>query len=82
MPRTKLDKYKYKKRDVLMEIINGRIKTAEIPKPDIAKCLGITERQAYNRLKQPSEEWRLGDLVSVCRQIGITKEEFRESVRF
>ena len=82
MPRTRLDKYKYKKRDELMEIIRGRIDCGGVPLEDMADVLGVSKRQVYNRLAWPSEKWELGDLIKVCRKIGITQEEFRERVKF
>lgn len=82
MPRTRFDKYKYRQRDELLELIQGRITCGAVPIQDVAGCLGISKRQTYNRLKTPSEEWKLGDLCKVCRLVGISREEFRGKVVF
>lgn len=80
MPRTRFDKYK--KRDLILERIQGRVKCGDVPYEDIAACLGVSVRQVYNCLKTPSANWKYGNLVKVCRLIGITQDEFRELVEF
>lgn len=80
MPRTRFDKYK--KRDLILETIQGRVVCGEVPCEDIANCLGISPRQTYRWLKTPSAKWKYGDLIKVCRLIGISQDEFRELVTF
>lgn len=49
MPRTRFDKYK--KRDLILETIQGRVVCGEVPCEDIADCLGLSPRQTYRRRK-------------------------------
>lgn len=67
-------------RDPVMELINGRIKTAGVPTKMVAEWLGLSEGHTRVKLKQPSSKWQYGDLQKMCRMLGIPSEEFRQRV--
>ncbi len=82
MPRSKLNDYaksltgaKAKKRDPLMEAIKGRIAVANISTADLQKALGKSESATRVRLNQNGGEWKIKDLVSVCKAIGLPIQE-------
>ena len=81
MPRTRFDQYKYNKRDGMMEMIQGRIAVGNVPMSDIADALGVSVSRAYAKMNEPSAKWPLGDLLKVCRKIGISQDEVRAQIR-
>ncbi len=87
MPRSKLNDHakaltgaKAKKRDPVMEAINGRIIVANIPSTDLQKALGKSESTIRNRMSQPGGEWKIKDIVCVCKAIGLDVHEVLQLV--
>ena len=68
-------------RQPILEMINGRFNTSDITIDELSEAMGVKRVTAYNRLKQPIEEWPYGQLIGACRCLSITTEELREKVR-
>lgn len=85
MPKSKLNDHAQAlahPRDPIMEMIQGRMKVGGYPISVICNAIGTSDKQAYNRLRNwPSAKWPYGDLIKVCRTLGISTEELREKVR-
>lgn len=84
MPKTKLaDHVKLMKnpRRPIVETIAGRLDTSDITREELAQAMGVTTMTVSNRLRQPIEQWRYGEIIAACRLLSITSEELREMVR-
>lgn len=84
MPRTNLgERVKLMKnpRRPIVEMIVGRLDTSDITREELAQAMGVTAMTVSNRLRQPIEEWRYGEIIAACRLLNITTEELREKVR-
>lgn len=84
MPRTKIgDHAKSLNRQPIIEMILGRITVNKIPRCDVAKVLGISEATFNYRLREwKQDKWSYGDLVKMCKFLGLSSDEFCEKIRF
>ncbi len=76
MPRVKLGRPK----DPLMELIAGRKHVLNLKNAEIARRAHMTEDQVKNRMKRPTEEWKLGDIRAICSALEIPKEDLRARI--
>ena len=49
---------------------------------DLAAILSRSEGAAYKWMKLPSEEWRLSDLLLVCRKLSIPIDDVRTAIKY
>ena len=86
MPATRLTK-KYSEPkapaiDPLKGLILERVAVMKI-KPEILSAIfDCSEATARKRLKQPTREWKYGEILDFCKYTGIPLEELRTAVRY
>ena len=86
MPATRLTK-KYSEpkapaTDPLKGLILERVAVMKI-KPEILSAIfDCSEATARKRLKQPTREWKYGEILDFCKYTGIPLEELRTAVRY
>ena len=68
--------------DPLKGLILERVEAMKI-KPEILSAIfDCSEVTARKRLKQPTREWKYGEILDFCKYTGIPIEELRTSVRY
>lgn len=68
--------------DPLKGLILERVAVMKI-KPEILSAIfDCSEVTARKRLKQPTREWKYGEILDFCKYAGIPLEELRTSVRY
>ena len=68
--------------DPLKGLILERVVTMKI-KPEILSAIfDCSEATARKRLKQPTREWKYGEILDFCKYTGIPLDELRTSVRY
>ncbi len=85
MPRTKLgDHVKASKRKPISisEMIAGRVTFLDVNMDRLAEAMGCKRTTAYVRLKQPVEQWSVGEVIGACRFLNIPPEELREKIDY
>ena len=86
MPATRLTKKfcepKTPAIDPLKGLILERVAAMKI-KPEILSAIfDCSEVTARKRLKQPTREWKYGEILDFCQFAGIPLEELRTAVRY
>ena len=68
--------------DPLKGMILERVAVMKI-KPEILSAIfDCSEATARKRMKQPTREWKYGEILDFCKYAGIPLEELRTSVRY
>ena len=84
MPRTHLDKFSRKRppadypKALILERINSLGKNAD----DMSKALGISRNTWFTRLRQNTEQWPFGQLITACQYLGVEPDDLRQAIRY
>ena len=86
MPATRLTK-KYSEPntpaiDPLKGLILERVAAMKIKPQTLCNLFDCSEVTARKRLKQPTREWKYGEILDFCKYAGIPLEELRTAVRY
>ena len=86
MPATRLTK-KYSEPkapaiDPLKGLILERVAAMKIKPEILCAIFDCSEVTARRRLKQPTREWKYGEILDFCKYAGIPLEELRTAVRY
>lgn len=86
MPATKLTK-KYSDPntppiDQLKGLILERKRALKITPEQIAKIIHCSDVTARKRLNQPTRQWKYGEILDLCKAMGVSIAELRELVRY
>ena len=86
MPATRLTK-KYSEPkapaiDPLKGLILERVAAMKINPEILSAIFDCSEVTARKRLKQPTREWKYGEILDFCKYAGIPLEELRTAVRY
>ena len=68
--------------DPLKGLILERVEAMKIKPEILSAVLDCSEVTARKRLKQPTREWKYGEILDFCKYAGILLEELRTSVRY
>lgn len=82
MPRTRLDKFSRPAPDPLKALILERMHALRIKAPEIASAMGIGTNTFFARMRHPTTDWPLGQLIKAAAFLGIEQEDFRQAIRF
>ena len=86
MPATDLTKKYCEPKAPAIDPLNGlileRVAAMKItPEPPCA-ILARSEVTARKRMKQPTREWKYGEILDFCKYTGIPLDELRTAVRY
>lgn len=84
MPRTNLDKFSKPKRpvDYPKALILGRMAAAGATNDAMAAALGVSRSTWFQRRRQPSTAWTVGELLAACVYLQIEPDELRAAIRY
>ena len=68
--------------DPLKGLILERVAVMKIKPKILSAVFDCSEVTARKRLKQPTREWKYGEILDFCKYAGIPLEELRTSVRY
>ena len=69
-----------KPRDLLMEIIDGRITHAKIPREDVATYCGVSKATINTWMQMRSTDLEPAKAMKLCEAVGISDDEYRRFV--
>ena len=67
--------------DHVKALVLERIHTLRLPAQDCAAAMGVSLSTWYARLRQPSAQWLLGELLPLSAYLGIGDEELDGAIR-
>ena len=86
MPATRLTKKyceaKTPAYDPLKGLILERVAAMKIKPETLCDLFDCSEVTARKRLKQPTREWKYGEILDFCKYTGIPLDELRAAVRY
>ena len=86
MPSTRLTKKycdpKTPAIDPLKGLILERVEAMKIKPETLSAVFDCSEVTARKRLKQPTREWKYGEILDFCKYTGIPLDELRTAVRY
>ena len=86
MPATRLTKKyceaKTPAYDPLKGLILERVAAMKIKPETLWDLFDCSEVTARKRLKQPTREWKYGEILDFCKYTGIPLDELRTAVRY
>ena len=86
MPATRLTKKyceaKTPAYDPLKGLILERVAAMKIKPETLCDLFDCSEVTARKRLKQPTREWKYGEILDFCKYTGIPLDELRTAVRY
>ena len=86
MPATRLTKKyceaKTPAYDPLKGLILERVAAMKIKPETLCDLFDCSEVTARKRLKQPTREWKYGEILDFCKYAGIPIDELRTAVRY
>ena len=86
MPATRLTKKyceaKTPAYDPLKGLILERVAAMKIKPQTLCDLFDCSEATARKRLKQPTGEWKYGEILDFCKYTGIPLDELRTAVRY
>ena len=68
--------------DPLKGLILERVAAMKIKPEILCDLFDCSEATARKRLKQPTREWKYGEILDFCKYAGIPLEELRTAVRY
>ena len=68
--------------DPLKGLILERVAAMKIKVETLCDLFDCSEVTARKRLKQPTREWKYGEILDFCKYTGIPVEELRTAVRY
>ena len=68
--------------DPLKGLILERVAAMKIKPQTLCDLFDCSEVTARKRLKQPTREWKYGEILDFCKYAGIPLEELRTAVRY
>lgn len=85
MPRTKLGEHvkaMSRKPISITEMICGRVTTQNVDMDKLAEAMGCKRTTAYTRMRQPIEQWNVGEMLGACKFLNIPPEELRAKIEY
>ena len=86
MPRTHLgDKYSRPKRpapDYPKALILERMEAQDVSPEAMASAMGISRSTWFQRRKQPTSLWTLGELLKACAFLGVDPDALRSAISY
>ena len=68
--------------DPLKGLILERVAAMKIKPQTLCDLFDCSEATARKRLKQPTREWKYGEILDFCKYTGIPLDELRTAVRY
>ena len=68
--------------DPLKGLILERVAAMKIKPEILSAVFNCSEVTARKRLKQPTREWKYGEILDFCKYTGIPLDELRTAVRY
>lgn len=86
MPRTHLtEKFSAPKRPAPgypKALILERIEAQNVTPEAMAQAMGVSRSTWFQRRKQPTALWTLGELLKACAFLGVDPDELRSAIRY
>ena len=86
MPETRLTKKYCEPKtpaiDPLKGLILERVAAMKIKPETLSAVFDCSEVTARKRLKQPTREWKYGEILDFCKYAGIPLDDIRTAVRY
>lgn len=86
MPRTKLtEKYSAPPKrspDRIKGMILEAMDAAHVNGARMAEELDVSIQTWYTRMKAPTTDWKLGELITACLFLGIDLDDLRGAIRY
>lgn len=68
--------------DHVKALILERVSSCAAKGPDCARAMGVSLSTWYVRLRQPTDQWLLGELLGIAAYLGIEIDELRAAIRY
>ena len=85
MPKTRFDRYAQPSRpapDPLKALILERMQALRLHAPEVASAIGVSTNTFFSRMRKPTSDWPLGQLIKAAVFLGIDQEDFRSAIRY